>query len=182
MDSDAADLLLVIKRFKFDWASVFRPCLHLLGTMPAMPNIASILKSEISRVARKEVRAEMETLKKASVHHRAAIAALRRQISSLEKELRNVAKGASRGVRASEADDSGDESPKRRFSAGRLAAHRAKLGISAASYGKLVGVSGQTIYHWEQGKARPRAAQLQSLAAVRGLGKQQVAERLEGAE
>lgn len=182
MDRDATDLLLVIKRFKFDRGSVFCPGLHLLGTMPAMPNIASILKSEISRVARKEVRAEMETLKKASVHHRAAIAALRRQISSLEKELRNVAKGTSRGVRASEPDDSGDEGPKRRFSAGRLAAHRAKLGISAASYGKLVGVSGQTIYHWEQGKARPRAAQLQSLAAVRGLGKQQVAERLEGAE
>ncbi|WP_295978613.1 helix-turn-helix transcriptional regulator [uncultured Variovorax sp.] len=143
-----------------------------------MPNIASILKSEISRVARKEVRAEMETLKKASVHHRAAIAALRRQISSLEKELRNVAKGTARSTRASDSDEAGDDGPKRRFSAGRLAAHRTKLGISAASYGKLVGVSGQTIYHWEQGKARPRAAQLQSLAAVRGLGKQQVAERL----
>jgi DNA-binding transcriptional regulator YiaG len=42
-------------------------------------------------------------------------------------------------------------------------------------------VSGQTIYHWEQGKARPRAAQQESLAAVRGLGKHEVAERL-GAE
>ncbi|WP_432730295.1 helix-turn-helix domain-containing protein [Variovorax sp. W6] len=147
-----------------------------------MPNIASILKSEISRVARKEVRAEMENLKKASVHHRAAIAALRRQVMSLEKELRNVAKGAGRSARASEPDEAGEDGPKRRFSAGRLATHRAKLGISAASYGKLVGVSGQTIYHWEQGKARPRAAQLQSLASVRGLGKQQVAERLgEGA-
>lgn len=149
-----------------------------------MPNIASILKSEISRVARKEVRAEIENLKKASVHHRAAIAALRRQVGALEKELRTVAKGGARGARgvnAGEAEEAGDGEPKRRFSAGRLAAHRTKLGISAASYGKLVGVSGQTIYHWEQGKARPRAAQLQSLAAVRGLGKQEVAERL-GAE
>lgn len=152
-----------------------------------MPNIASILKSEISRVARKEVRVEIETLKKASVQHRAAIAALRRQVSALEKELRNVAKGATRSARASEASGAGDEAhesdgaTKRRFSAGRLASHRTKLGISAASYGKLVGVSGQTIYHWEQGKARPRAAQLESLAAVRGLGKHEVAERL-GAE
>ena len=152
-----------------------------------MPNIASILKSEISRVARKEVRVEIETLKKVSVQHRAAIAALRRQVSALEKELRNVAKGATRNARASEsngaadAGDEGDGATKRRFSAGRLASHRTKLGISAASYGKLVGVSGQTIYHWEQGKARPRAAQLESLAAVRGLGKHEVAERL-GAE
>jgi transcriptional regulator with XRE-family HTH domain len=52
------------------------------------------------------------------------------------------------------------------------------VGISAASYGQLVGVSGQTIYHWEQGKARPRAAQLEQLAAVRGLGAREIAERL----
>ena len=39
----------------------------------------------------------------------------------------------------------------RRFSATRLAARRAKLGLSAAVYGKLVGMSGATIYLWEQG-------------------------------
>lgn len=145
-----------------------------------MPNIASILKAEISRVARKEVRAELETLKKASVLHRASIAALRRQVSALEKELRNVAKGSARRAPAHEAeDDAADAGPKRRFSPGRLATHRGKLGLSAASYGKLVGVSGQTIYHWEQGKARPRAAQLERLAAVRDLGRHEVAERLQ---
>ena len=69
-----------------------------------MPNIASILKAEISRVARKEVRAEIETLKKASVVHRSSIADLRRQVSALEKELRRVAKGA---VRPSAAPGSG---------------------------------------------------------------------------
>lgn len=142
-----------------------------------MPNIASILKAEISRVARKEVRAEIETLKKASAAYRSSIAELRRQVSSLEKEFRRAAKGASRSTATTdlEADDA---STKRRFSATRLAAHRAKLGLSAASYGQLVGVSGQTIYHWEQGKARPRAAQLESLAAVRGLGAREIAERL----
>jgi len=143
-----------------------------------MPNIASILKVEISRVARKEVRAEIETLKKASVVHRAAIAELRRQVNALEKELRRVAKGAIRPATAPDADDEAAAGTKRRFSPTRLAAHREKLGLSAASYGQLVGVSGQTIYHWEQGKARPRAAQLESLAVVRDLGARQVVERL----
>ena len=143
-----------------------------------MPNIASILKVEISRVARKEVRAEIETLKKASVAHRAAIAELRRQVSALEKELRRVAKGATRAAPAVDSDNEAEAGTKRRFSATRLAAHRAKLGLSAAIYGQLVGVSGQTIYHWEQGKARPRAVQLESLAAVRELGAREVAERL----
>ena len=144
-----------------------------------MPNIASILKAEISRVARKEVRAEIDILKKASAQHRASIAALRRQVSALEKELRRATKGTARRAPADDADETGEAGPKRRFSATRLATHRGKLGLSAASYGKLVGVSGQTIYHWEQGKARPRAAQLQSLAAVRSLSKKDVAELLD---
>lgn len=142
-----------------------------------MPNIASILKAEISRVARKEVRSEIETFRKSSVAHRTSIAELRRQVSALEKELRRVTKGATRlsSPASSEADES---STKRRFSPTRLAAHRSKLGLSAASYGQLVGVSGQTVYHWEQGKARPRAAQLEGLAAVRGLGAREIAARL----
>ncbi|WP_440534610.1 helix-turn-helix domain-containing protein [Variovorax sp. YR566] len=143
-----------------------------------MPNIASILKAEISRVARKEVRAEIETLKKASVAHRASIAELRRQVNALEKALRRVAKEATRPAATPGLHDEAAAGTKRRFSATRLATHRARLGLSAASYGQLVGVSGQTIYHWEQGKARPRAAQLENLAAVRELGARDIAQRL----
>lgn len=143
-----------------------------------MPNIASILKAEISRVARKEVRAEIETLKKASVAHRASIAELRRQVNALENELRRFAKATTRTVPATGPDHEGPASTKRRFSATRLVAHRVKLGLSAASYGQLVGVSGQTVYHWEQGKARPRAGQLENLAAVRDMGAREIAERL----
>lgn len=142
-----------------------------------MPNVASFLKTEISRVARKEVRAEIETLKKASVAYRSSIAELRRQVSALEKELRRVAKGATHAVASPGSSDEATGDIKRRFSATRLAAHRSKLGLSAASYGQLVGVSGQTIYHWEQGKARPRVAQLESLAGVRGLNAREIAER-----
>lgn len=146
-----------------------------------MPNIASILKAEISRVARKEVRAEIEILKKASASHRASIAALRRQVSALEKELRRASKGSARRASFDDSDDASESGPKRRFSPTRLATHRSRLGLSAASYGKLVGVSGQTIYHWEQGKARPRAAQLERLAAARDLSKHEVAAQLETA-
>ena len=148
--------------------------------MRPMPNIASILKSEISRVARKEVRAEIETLRKASTLHRASIAALRRQVEKLEKELRRATRTVTRAAPAGDADEADESGPHRRFSASRLAAHRVKLGLSAAAYGKLVGVTGQTIYKWEQGKARPRKAQLEGLAAVRGLGRREVAEQLNG--
>ena len=54
-----------------------------------------------------------------------------------------------------------------------MKAQRSRLGLSAADYGKLVGVSGLTIYNWEHGKARPRKAQLAALVTVRGVGKRE---------
>lgn len=141
-----------------------------------MPNVASVLKDEIARVARKEMRAEIEPLKRTSAQHRSSIAALKREIATLQKLL----KKASRATAKSQDEGDGDEEgPRRRFSAARLAAHRQKLGLSAAEYGKLAGVSGQSIYKWEQGGTRPRAAQLESLAKVRALGKREARARLE---
>ena len=51
--------------------------------------------------------------------------------------------------------------------------HRKRLGLSAADFGQLVGVSGLTIYNWESGKSKPRRKQLPQIAHVRTLGKKQ---------
>jgi DNA-binding transcriptional regulator YiaG len=138
-----------------------------------MSNIASLLKSEIVRLARREIRGELASLRKASTQHRSTIAALRREVQQLRKQIRSSGKA----VRSSAAD-SQEGDVKLRFRPAGLAAHRKKLGLSAQDYGALVGVSGQTIYHWEEGQ-RPRAAQLQALAGVRGIGKREALARLE---
>ena len=52
---------------------------------------------------------------------------------------------------------------------------RQRLGLSAAAMGTLLGVTAQSIYKWEDGKARPRASQLQAIAAARKLGKREAA-------
>lgn len=141
-----------------------------------MPNVASVLKDEIARVARRQLRAEIEPLKRASAQYRSSIAVLKRELATLQKQL----KKASRAHAKPQDSEGGEtESPRRRFSAARLAAHRNKLGLSATEYGKLAGVSGQSIYKWEQGGTRPRAAQLESLAKVRALGKREARARLE---
>jgi len=57
---------------------------------------------------------------------------------------------------------------------------RKKLGLTANEMGTLIGVSGQSIYKWEQGKAKPRASQLQAIAAARKMGKRDVAAKLAG--
>lgn len=137
-----------------------------------MPNIASALKAEIARIARKELRADVEPLRKASAQHRSAIAALKRQIAELERRLKRAPKAASPAATESAADR------QIRFSAERLKNHRAKLGLSAKDYGTLVGVSGLTIYKWESGNTRPRDSQLPAIAAVRALGKREVEAKL----
>jgi DNA-binding transcriptional regulator YiaG len=143
-----------------------------------MPNIAVVLKEEIARLARKEVRAQTQEFKKASAQYRTHIAALRKRVDTLERQLKRVGKTAGRAAAAAP-EESGDESTSRRFSPTRLAAQRQKLGLSAADFATLLGVSGQSVYKWEHGESRPRARQLEAIAALRGVGKREAANRLE---
>lgn len=146
-----------------------------------MPNIATLLKSEIARLARKEVRAETDSLRKLASQHRSDIAALKREVKALQSQLRRLARGGGRGraaAQASEATDAEEGGRQLRFSAKRLASQRNRLGLSAADFGALVGVTGQSIYKWESGGARPRPAQLRAIAAVRAMGKREAQARL----
>lgn len=142
-----------------------------------MPNIAAVLKDEIARLARKEVRAQTEEFKKASAQYRTHIAALRRRVDALERQLKRVGKTTARAAPTGD-EDAGGDTP-RRFSATRLAAQRRKLGLSAADFATLLGVSGQSVYKWEHGESRPRAKQLEAIASLRGIGKREAAARLE---
>ena len=137
-----------------------------------MPNIASILKSEITRIARKEIRSEIEGLKKAIGTHRSEIAALKRRSQSLEQELKRLQKSMPRP----EPVASVETGQALRFSAKGLAKQRQRLGLSAEAVGTLIGASGQSVYNWEDGKARPRAGHLAALAALSGLSKSKAAE------
>ncbi|HKY23287.1 MAG TPA: hypothetical protein VJM31_18875 [Vicinamibacterales bacterium] len=137
--------------------------------------LASFLKHEITRLARKVLRAEIEPLRKAVTHHRGQSAEFKRRIASLEKEIAELRRAEKRRSVAEPVKD--DEGPKRWMPKG-LASHRAKLGLSADNYARLVGVSGLSIYKWEQGKNTPRRAQQIALAKVRTLGKREAVRRL----
>lgn len=142
-----------------------------------MPNIAVALKTEISRIARKEVRNETEDFKRTSSQYRSQIASLRRRVETLERELKRTATGNAKGGSVAATHET--DTVQRRFSPTRLAATRKKLGLSAADFGALIGVTGQSIYKWESGHARPRPKQLLAIASVRGIGKREAAARLE---
>ena len=144
-----------------------------------MSSFADQLKSEIARIARKEVRAETRALKKANAQYRADIAALRRRLQEAERGLSRLARTAAQpGARAQTRQEPPEAAQGLRFRVAGFASLRKKLGLSAAEMGQLIGVSAQSVYHWETGKSRPRAAQLAAIAAVRKLGKREVAARL----
>lgn len=143
--------------------------------------IALLLKSEISRIARRAIKAETLDFKNASTQYRTHIAALRRRIYSLERELKRVRQRAG-AIQTGTDKSATPPNVRRRFSAARLAATRRMLGLSAAAFGALIGVTGQSIYKWEAGEARPRAKQLEAMASIRGIGKREAAARLQAAK
>jgi DNA-binding transcriptional regulator YiaG len=138
-----------------------------------MPNVNAVLNQQITRLSKRVVNATTGVTRKLVAQHRRELAALKRQIAALTKRLGMVERKQPKEIVAPP-----ELVENARFRADGLKSHRAKLGISAADYGKLVGVSALTIYHWESGKSRPRRAQLPKIVAVRGLGKREAMARL----
>lgn len=163
-----------------------------------MANLANALKEEIGRLARKEIREQTAETAKSAAKNERDIAALKRQIEDLRHKLSSLRtqdaptqtaskpktskKTASKKQDASargDASTSAGQSSRTRFSAKGLKANRERLGLSADNYGKLIGVSGLSIYNWEQEKARPRENNVMALLSIRGIGKREAAKRLE---
>lgn len=142
-----------------------------------MPNIASVLKAEVTRLARKELRGETEALRKTVSTQRTELTALRRRVLDLEKAVKLVARVAASN-KATPRAPAGDEDSQFRFRAAGMVSNRKRLGLSAADFGLLVGATGQSVYAWEAGKSKPRAQNLVAIAALRGVGKKEVAARL----
>jgi DNA-binding transcriptional regulator YiaG len=141
-----------------------------------MANIAAVLKGEISRIARKEIRSETSVVKKASAQYRKDIAELKRQVSNMQGRVSLLEKRVLRDVQPQVAETDAKDV---RFTAKGLCSQRKRLSLSAGDYGKLVGVSGQTVYGWEKGLSRPRKTQLPVLASIRAMGKKEAQARLQ---
>jgi DNA-binding transcriptional regulator YiaG len=141
-----------------------------------MPNIAAVLKEEIVRLARKEVRRQTNVLKKASAQYRKDIAQMKRRVSDLQRKVVPLEKQALKAVSSQVAQTEADRV---RFTAKGLRSQRKRLGLSAENYGKLIGVTGQTIYSWEGETSRPRKSQLARIASLRHMGKREAQGRLE---
>ena len=137
-----------------------------------MSTLASVLKDEIVRLARKEVRAQIEPVRKACVAYRHQIAELKRVATSLEREIKALSRSRKEPKVAS------TEQKPSRFVAKGLRALRARLGLSAEDFGLLAEVSGQSVRNWEAKIAVPGKDNRDVLFSLRPLGKREAQERL----
>lgn len=143
-----------------------------------MPNIMSVLKAEICRLAKKEAKREVAPVKKVNASYRGLIAGLRRQVDAMQKEMLALRKA----VPAPGAAIQAKAAPEGRFwiSGKGVKTLRKRMGLTQARFGKLVGVSVPTVVNWEgaQGKVNLRKAAAGKLQGLRGIGKRQAAEML----
>ena len=141
-----------------------------------MPNVASVLREEINRLARKEIRQQVGPLKKANAELRRAVSALKSDVTALQRKVRFLDQQEMRRLKVAPKESA---AKRVRFSPTWVKADRQRLGLSAKDYGALVGVTSLTIYSWEHGKSKPRAERLAAWAEVRSIGKREALRRLE---
>ena len=141
-----------------------------------MPNIMSALKSEITRLARKEAKQVVAPVKKASANNRGLIAGLRKQIDALQGEVAGLRRATPKAEKVLAAA----QEPQGRFwiTGKGVKALRKRLGLTQARFGKLADVSVPAIVNWEkvEGKVEiRRKATMARLQELKGKGKREVA-------
>uniref|UniRef100_UPI00273E5A8E helix-turn-helix domain-containing protein n=1 Tax=Balneatrix alpica TaxID=75684 RepID=UPI00273E5A8E len=137
----------------------------------------TVLKEEIARLARKELRQHIDPLRAQVLAQRKAISALKQEVAGLQRDIAKLAKGAPKAAQAK--TDSGSAGRQSRYSGALLRKLRERLDLSRDAFAPLIGASAQAVYNWEHTDTRPRQEFLDKIALIRGLSKAQVAALLE---
>jgi len=144
-------------------------------------NMAKVLREEIQRVAKRQVRTELAPLRRDGVRLKKSVADLRRQIAALNRSSRELVKKVTPVMVARETEDATQNAGKLRPSSKSLKRLRARLGLTQAQFGQLLGVSGQAVVQWasREGRVRMRTTTLAALARIQNIGKREAWRRLE---
>lgn len=147
----------------FSYFSYYRP----------MNTFSNAFRAEVVRMARKELKPELQGLRKALTHHRSEIVALKREV----KALTSLVKTARRQVKAVDPSKTSTEAKTVRrprqtgFESQALLDKRTSLGLTQKDMAVLLGASSLSVSRWESGQVQPRAAQLERIAVVLAMGK-----------
>ena len=137
-----------------------------------MARLEQVLKSEIIRLARKQIRAVCGPLAREVRQLKRRVSQMSKTVAALDKLRAELeAKRAAEGVKL--------EAPEEKVKAARLSPLlikklRARLGLSQGQLACLVGISGPAVPHWELGRSKPQGPNRAALVALRGLGRREV--------
>ena len=146
-----------------------------------MPNVMTCLKQEITRLARKEVRAALIIVKKDKLAVKRRIIPMQKDIALLKKELRLQSRALTQKQDA--AAPAKEEGERVRITAKGVKALRRKLRLSQALFAKLLGVSALSVFKWENkaGKVEMRSRARTAFLRVRALTPREAVAALEQA-
>jgi len=135
-----------------------------------MAKIEAIIKAEIMRLARREVRAVFRPLRREVWQMSAKMSGLSKGMASLNR----MAKELHLEEAKPKLEATPEEVKASRLTPDRIRGLRKKLGISMRELGILTGSSLGAILSWEKGKFKPKADKKAALVALRKLKKREV--------
>ena len=143
-----------------------------------MPNIATLLKEEISKIARKEVQDQVRELKQTVREQRDAIARLEKQIGSAKAKAVAKSADAKPAAKVRKPAGIGDRRKQRRIAPNTIKKHRKRLKLSQSELGEILNVSTNTVLRWEAGTSKPRRKHLPGLDELRTISMRELKKKL----
>ena len=140
-----------------------------------MDKIESIIKSEIQRLAKHEIRSVYRPLRKEVWGMKLKLSKLIKNFTVLDRLAKEIAKTKSTEPKL---EATPEEVKASRLTPERIAGLRKKLGISQRELGLLVGATTGAVLSWEKGKFKPRGEKKAALVALRKVRKRDVRKML----
>ena len=145
-----------------------------------MGKIEGIIKSEIMRLAKREIRKIAVPLGSDVWFLKSAVSQLRKAVLTLQRITANQQKVLEKGKKPLEAAP--EEVKMSRFSPRLIRSLRKHLGITQKELAILTGVTVGAIHQWESGQFKPSMKKKAVMVALRKLGRREVRKLLEGKE
>lgn len=143
-----------------------------------MGKVEGIIKSEITRLAKREVKRVSVPLGRDVRSLKSVVSQLRRTVLGLQRITTYQQKELQKGKAVLEAPP--EEVKESRFSPRLIRSLRRHLGITQKELAVLAGVTVGAVHLWESGQFKPSMRKKAVMVALRKLGRREVRKLLEG--
>ena len=142
-----------------------------------MGKVEAIIKSEIVRLAKREMKQSFVPLNRQVRSLKATVSQLRKAVQGLQRQA--VEQEKMTGGQRLPLEASPEEMKKARFSPRLIKSLRKRLGVTQKEMALLAGVTVGAIFQWEKGIFEPRGEKKKVIVALRKLRRREAKKLLE---